>query len=221
MNSGIKGTRNWYAPELLIQVSQFQRSTPIRGTVKSDVFATGLVFAYLLFDGQHLYGSNEFEIVNNILADKKVNINKIDPSHYALELISKMLKYERVDRISSDEVVIQLKSIKQKLAVKEEEFRQLCKNTRLDLEKIKKLIQFGIDVNGKTNDGWNALHLLCHFDSNEKLIDAIKLLTQFGIDVESNVIDSRTLSPQNLNLNQNQETLNGIIQFLDGAARQM
>ncbi len=105
--------------------------------------------------------------------------------------------------------------------MKEEEFRQLCKNTRLDLEKIKKLIQFGIDVNGKTNDGWNALHLLCHFDSNEKLIDAIKLLTQFGIDVESNVIDSQTLSRQNLNLNQNQETLNGIIQFLDGAARQM
>jgi serine/threonine protein kinase len=75
MNSGIKGTRNWYAPELLIQVSQFKRSTPIRGTVKSDVFATGLVFAYLLLDGQHLYGSNEFEIVNNILADKKVNVN--------------------------------------------------------------------------------------------------------------------------------------------------
>jgi hypothetical protein len=46
---------------------------------------------------------------------KNMYTTEIDPSHYALELISKMLKYERVDRISSDEVVIQLKSIKQKV----------------------------------------------------------------------------------------------------------
>jgi serine/threonine protein kinase len=82
MNSGIKGTRNWYAPELLIQVSQFKRSTPIRGTVKSDVFATGLVFAYLLLDGQHLYGSNEFEIHANIVGNKPVNISsKFSPNY--------------------------------------------------------------------------------------------------------------------------------------------
>ena len=42
---------------------------------------------------------------------------EIDPSHYALELISKMLKYEHIDRISSSDVVIQLKSIKQKVII--------------------------------------------------------------------------------------------------------
>ena len=69
------------------------------------------------------------------------------------------------------------------LAVKEEEFRQLCSNNSLDFEKIKILIKFGIDVNGKDDEGRNALHLLCFNNSSEKLIDAIKLLIQFGIDV--------------------------------------
>jgi hypothetical protein len=42
---------------------------------------------------------------------------EIDQSHYALELISKMLKFEHIDRISSSNVVIQLKSIKQKVII--------------------------------------------------------------------------------------------------------
>jgi serine/threonine-protein kinase/endoribonuclease IRE1 len=74
MSSGIKGTRNWYAPELLKLISQLQRSTQRRGTVKSDVYALGLVFAYLLLDGHHLYGFDDIDIANNILADKQVNI---------------------------------------------------------------------------------------------------------------------------------------------------
>jgi serine/threonine protein kinase len=76
MSSGIKGTRNWYAPELLILMTPFQQSIQTRrGTVKSDVYALGLVFAYLLLNGQHLYGSNEIEIMANIVANKQVNIN--------------------------------------------------------------------------------------------------------------------------------------------------
>jgi serine/threonine protein kinase len=75
MSSGIKGTKYWYAPELLKLINQFQQFTQTRGTVKSDVFPLGLVFAYLLLDGQHLYGSNENEINANILANKQVNIN--------------------------------------------------------------------------------------------------------------------------------------------------
>jgi serine/threonine protein kinase len=76
MSSGFIGTRNWYAPELLkLLIPQLQQSTQRRGTVKSDVFALGLVFVYLLIDGQHLYGSNEIEIMNNIVANKQVNRN--------------------------------------------------------------------------------------------------------------------------------------------------
>jgi serine/threonine protein kinase len=73
MSSGIKGTRNWLAPELLKLISQFQQSEQPRGTVKSDVFAMGLVFAYLLLDGHYLYGSDDFKIPTNILDDDPVN----------------------------------------------------------------------------------------------------------------------------------------------------
>ena len=75
--------------------------------------------------------------------------------------------------------------------MKEEEFRQLCSKKSLDFGKIKLLIQLGIDVNGKDNDRRNALHLLCRFNSNEKLIDAIKLFIQLGINVNGRDIRGR------------------------------
>ncbi|XP_046457501.1 serine/threonine-protein kinase/endoribonuclease IRE2-like [Daphnia pulex] len=183
INSGIKGTKNWYAPELLKLSSQFQSSKQPRGTVKSDVFAQGLVFAYLLLDGQHLYG-NDYEISANIMADNPVNINKIDQSHYALELFTKMLVHDHEGRISSGDVATQLNIIKQKLAEKEWELRQLCKERHVNLNKIKSLIQFGIDVNGKDEDGNNALHLLCTNHSSERLIEAIAPLIKSKIDVK-------------------------------------
>ncbi len=76
MNSGVKGTKCWYAPEWL-KLLYWPPTTggQPRGTVKSDVFALGLVFAYLLLNGQHIYGSNEIEIINNILGDKAINMN--------------------------------------------------------------------------------------------------------------------------------------------------
>jgi serine/threonine protein kinase len=76
--SGVKGTRNWYAPELLrllLEKSQTGGQRQLRGTVKSDMFALGLVFAYLLLDGQHIYGSNEFDIPKNILEGTAINLN--------------------------------------------------------------------------------------------------------------------------------------------------
>ena len=42
-------------------------------------------------------------------------IAEIDPSHYALKLISKMFKFEQNERITSGDVFIQLKRIKQKV----------------------------------------------------------------------------------------------------------
>jgi serine/threonine protein kinase len=73
MNSGVKGTFTYLAPELLQKLMQ-NEETLGRGTVKSDVFALGLVFVYLLLKGHHLYGSNEIEIYNNIVANNQINI---------------------------------------------------------------------------------------------------------------------------------------------------
>ncbi|XP_046462834.1 sensor for unfolded proteins in the ER ire1-like [Daphnia pulex] len=196
MSSGVKGTRNWYAPELLkllLQESQTGGQRQLRGTVKSDVFALGLVFAYLLLNGQHIYGSNEIEIINNILGDKAINMNKIERWHYAYDLVTEMLKNEAADRISSSNIVDRLKSEENKLAEKEKELFELCKirypaTSRIfpstnQNEKLKTLIQQGVDVNKKNKDGDNALHLLCCNNSSERLIDAIKILIQHGIDV--------------------------------------
>ena len=74
MNSGVKGTYTYLAPELLQKLMQ-NEETLGRGTVKSDVYALALVFVYLLLKGHHLYGSNEIAIINNIVANKQVNIN--------------------------------------------------------------------------------------------------------------------------------------------------
>jgi hypothetical protein len=79
--SGIDGIINWLAPELLklLTSDEFQQQTTAqnlqkRGTVKSDVYALALVFAYLILDGKHLYGSGEIDIPDNIFDDKQVNI---------------------------------------------------------------------------------------------------------------------------------------------------
>jgi serine/threonine-protein kinase/endoribonuclease IRE1 len=72
--SGVsRGTDNWYAPEILkIMVEQEEnenKSSPRqRGTIKSDVFTEGLIFAYYLLNGVHPFGSR-FERVPNIIAD--------------------------------------------------------------------------------------------------------------------------------------------------------
>jgi serine/threonine-protein kinase/endoribonuclease IRE1 len=74
--SGIRGTSSWFAPELLLQFleeaaneTEFQQ----RVTVKSDVFAEGLVFGYFLLEGLHLFGSR-MRIQTNIIENNPVNL---------------------------------------------------------------------------------------------------------------------------------------------------
>ncbi|KAK4011325.1 hypothetical protein OUZ56_020441 [Daphnia magna] len=191
--SGVRGTRTWYAPEVLEKLINGEKAEQEEfwGTVQSDVFVLGLVFGYLFLKGEHLYGSSETEIHKNIIEKNPVNMQKINGElrkYYEDDLLMKMLEDDPKKRITSKEVVEQLESINKMLIEKEEELRQLCaRDSSSDIiEKINDLIQLGVDVNAKDKYGQNALHCLCENNSNSILIDAIQLLIQLGIDVNAN-----------------------------------
>ena len=57
------------------------------------------------------------EITTNSKTNSSIFDTEIYPSHYGLELISEMLKFEHEHRISSSDVVIQLISVKQKVII--------------------------------------------------------------------------------------------------------
>lgn len=61
----------WKAPELM--TDQFEKPE----TIASNTFAVGLVFAYVLLHGdeEHLYKSDDGQILNNIKSNKPVNIH--------------------------------------------------------------------------------------------------------------------------------------------------
>ncbi|XP_057373295.2 uncharacterized protein LOC130694180 [Daphnia carinata] len=190
--SPIRRNKAWLAPELL-QLSRNMENveeTSYQDGVKSDVFALGLVFGSLFLNGEHLYGSTENEIADNIVKGDPINMQKMDSKLrgcYENDLLKRTLKNDPNERVSSKEVVVQLQSIKDKLTGKEKELLELCgRDSREDLTgKIKELIQLGINVNAKDKDGRNALHLLCRYYSNPKLIDDIQLLIGNGIDVNA------------------------------------
>ena len=75
--SGVSGTPNWLAPELLkLQDDVEAEGDKIeqRGIIQTDVFAEGLVFGYYLTDGLHPFGS-PVQISANILTNKPVNLS--------------------------------------------------------------------------------------------------------------------------------------------------
>ncbi|XP_045027629.1 uncharacterized protein LOC123470975 isoform X2 [Daphnia magna] len=190
--SGVRGTRTWYAPEVLEKLIKEEKAEQEEfwGTVQSDVFVLGLVFGYLFLKGEHLYGSSEKEIHQNISERNPVNMQKIDEKlrkYYEDDLLRKMLEHDPKKRITSKEVVEQLESINNKLTEKEEELRKLCRRDSSSglIEKIKDLIHLGIDVNAKDQFGRNALYFLCWSNSNSNLLDAIRLLIREGIDVNA------------------------------------
>jgi serine/threonine-protein kinase/endoribonuclease IRE1 len=71
--SGTKWTWEWLAPEILKLLDTEDEITQ-RGTIKSDVFAEGLVFGYYLSNGLHPFGSRD-EIHSNILKNKPINLD--------------------------------------------------------------------------------------------------------------------------------------------------
>jgi serine/threonine protein kinase len=73
----VKGTFNYCAPEILklIDEGSFgENDEKKRGTVKSDVFAEGLVFGYLFNDGVHPFGASDHQIAVNLRTKKPINL---------------------------------------------------------------------------------------------------------------------------------------------------
>ncbi|EFX83163.1 hypothetical protein DAPPUDRAFT_223518 [Daphnia pulex] len=80
--SGVRGTFDWLAPEILNlfydeELSQSESettSTVKRGTIQSDVFSEGLVFGYFLLVGRHPFGFRH-QIRTHILENEPVNLD--------------------------------------------------------------------------------------------------------------------------------------------------
>lgn len=79
--SNLAGTKNWMAPELFEQFQSLANvngnQVMLRGTVKSDIFALGLVFAYYLNDGQHPYGLTNDKIRINLKNKNPIDVISI------------------------------------------------------------------------------------------------------------------------------------------------
>jgi serine/threonine protein kinase len=75
--SGVRGTYDYFAPEilkLLDEDSSTDNEAKKRGTVKSDVFAEGLVFGYFLSEGVHPFGSSSHQILVNVRKKEPANL---------------------------------------------------------------------------------------------------------------------------------------------------
>jgi serine/threonine-protein kinase/endoribonuclease IRE1 len=67
--SGVRGTNDYFAPEILKLLDEdisTGKEVQKKGTVKSDVFAEGLVFGYFLLGGVHPFGPTSFQISVNV-----------------------------------------------------------------------------------------------------------------------------------------------------------
>jgi len=96
-----RGTDNWYAPEILeINMQEEENGNDEtaykRGTIKSDVFAEGLVFGYYFLKGYHLFGSR-FEANLNIKENKSVNLES--KSRLLLLIEIKMQTFNRASTL--------------------------------------------------------------------------------------------------------------------------
>jgi serine/threonine protein kinase len=75
--TGVRGTDDYFAPEilkLLDEVSYTGNEDKKRGTVKSDVFAEGLVFGYFISGGVHPFGTTSRQIQINLRTNEPVNL---------------------------------------------------------------------------------------------------------------------------------------------------
>jgi serine/threonine protein kinase len=74
LSKQVNETEKWLAPEMLKLLEDKGDKITQRGTIKSDVFAEGLVFGYYLSNGLHPFGSRD-KIHSNILKNKLINLD--------------------------------------------------------------------------------------------------------------------------------------------------
>jgi serine/threonine-protein kinase/endoribonuclease IRE1 len=121
--SGVRGTYNYFAPEILKLLdvdSSTGNETNKRGTVKSDVFAEGLVFGYFISEGVHPFGTSSIQIPMNVQHKEPVNLPSKSSGSLLQKIfgrettnihntITRMLEKDPNNRITSSNVVNRLK----------------------------------------------------------------------------------------------------------------
>ena len=123
--TGVRGTMDFFAPEILKLLDEDNstgKEVQKRGTVKSDVFAEGLVFGYFISGGVHPFGTTSHQIQNNLRTNDPANLpSKSSGSRlqqfYGIETtnihntITRMLEKDPNNRITSSDVVNRLTEI--------------------------------------------------------------------------------------------------------------
>jgi serine/threonine protein kinase len=115
--SGVKGTYDYFAPEilkLLDEESSTDNEAQKRGTAESDVFEEGLLFGYFISGGVHPFGTTSHQIQTN-LRTEPANLPETgteeETGKICNNIITAMLEKEPSIRITSSVVVNQLTEI--------------------------------------------------------------------------------------------------------------
>jgi len=84
------------------------------------------------------------------------------------------------------------------------------------LQIVQLLLQEGVDVNAKTQEGYNALHILCgKYDHQEDLLlDLVSLLKESGIDLKAKTNEGFTASYILRNINPAGNRMTKVIELL-------
>ncbi|XP_046636657.1 probable serine/threonine-protein kinase fhkE [Daphnia pulicaria] len=195
--SGVRGTYDYFAPEilkLLDEDSSTDNEDKKRGTVKSDVFAEGLVFGYFISVGVHPFGTTSHQIQNNLRTNDPANLpSKSSGSRlqqfYGIETtnihntITRMLEKDPNNRITSSDVVNRLTEI---ILKNSQQMFTLLAEGNPSVEEMEKLIQEGVDVNAKDEKGLTPLLRLAKSKKiSDNLVKIFSLLIQHGANVHS------------------------------------